>query len=708
MPTAVALFVAIQVLAVTLYVGLAAYVASQRSLRLIDFPFMALCLVQAIDASAYSFLSTQSGPADLPDILRLRTATVILTAVLVLHLAVTTLRGRPRKMGMLLVGAAYAVGLTGVLLSVLTDPIMPGAASNVSPGAFLLRPILSPAGYALVVFCVAINLTTMLSLLTVAVWRGFSARLRSEARHILGPAFLLTLSFLISSAALGLPLASLPSLDLALGVVQRLLCLGAGLLLAYGVLRFGSPAGTPVHYGLSPMVIGVAMAILVDIVPLFGGGQRAPESYLTPPLLTGLLGGILLARPESLQLAGRWLGRLPPQESVFAQQLRAAWRSLAAQEVEALSIEGLGRSLQTQIAAAYVEILERTVPTQDVSGLVFARAEGGPTLRLSSDDLDWPITETVAGKGGIRTEGFPGPASLILPILKDADVVGILAIGEPERGGVYGRSEVMHAEMLADFLSAACSAKIPLTKRATSRTARPVKAAPPTLAIRAFGRLEVIAPRNPLARNPAIPLRARQLLAYLLTSFPAPVAAETLMERLWPEASPETSANSLYVAVYALRRALEPGLPRGEASRYILREGDSYCLQLDDSLWVDTREFEEAYRRGQRMVRANHAEQAASEFQNVLADYRGPFLEEVALDQSPEVEAVRHRLRRFCGEMARLVVQRCVDQGRSSEAEELLLSLRQADPWDETFVELLAQLDQTAPGPRPRSGRVAA
>jgi DNA-binding SARP family transcriptional activator len=190
-----------------------------------------------------------------------------------------------------------------------------------------------------------------------------------------------------------------------------------------------------------------------------------------------------------------------------------------------------------------------------------------------------------------------------------------------------------------------------------------------------------------------------------LAAHPEAVPAETLMERLWPEAPTKMAGNCLYVAVHALRRVLEPGLASGMPSRYVLHEGDAYRLQLDGSIWADVREFEDCYRRGQHMARANDTEATTREFQKAVALYRGPFLREVALNQSPEVEAVRHRLRRHCGEMARFVVQQLVEQGGLEMAEELLLSLRHADPWDETFIDLLAQIgarvDPSTPAPRP-------
>jgi hypothetical protein len=53
----------------------------------------------------------------------------------------------------------------------------------------------------------------------------------------------------------------------------------------------------------------------------------------------------------------------------------------------------------------------------------------------------------------------------------------------------------------------------------------------------------------------------------------------------------------------------------------------------------------------------------------------------------------RHRLRHHCQKIASFVVRQQGEQGRWKEAKALVLALPEADPWDETFAELMAQVD---------------
>lgn len=695
MALASSLFVVAQVLSLTVYATLAAYLISNRGRRFGDLPLTALCVTQAFDAFSFLMLNSPNAPAGIPDLLRLRAALSMLAPAFFLHVAVIPLRARPALVGQALVIAGFLIGGTGALLSGFTNRIITGTAVQGLPGAYILRPILAPFGHVWVSVWLGFSLVIIVPLLLYVLWRGGSRRMRADAHRLLTPSLLLVLAISFRAAALGLPAGSPGSFAVVLGIAERSLALGVGLILANNVLRYGSPAGQPVHYGLGPLAIATSLAVLVDIGLLLFPGHSTHSAYLMAPLITGVVSGVLLGRPEVLRLSDRWLGRQPPTESSFASRLRTAWQGLAAGGAGPLRFEDLARALQTEISAAYVEILQRNGQTgAGQNSLLFGGGAGGPTVRFPSGDLDWPATESSAGDKRIHAEGLPGPASLILPISMEGDVVGILAVGEPERGGVYARGEVMRAELLVDLLSAALIAKIPLVERSPSPPDRPRLTGAPgaTLAIRAFGRLEVVSPPNLLGHTPPIPLRARQVLAFLVTAHPGSVSAETLMERLWPEAAPASASNSLYVAIYALRRALEPGLPKGGASRYVLHEDDSYRLNLDNSIWVDTLAFEAAYRRGQHMVPAYNPGLVAIVFQKALTYYRGPFLDEAALDQSREVEAVRHRLQHHCEEMAHFVVQHLGEDGRWKEAKALVLALREADPWDETFGELLAQV----------------
>ena len=685
-------YVAAQMLSVIVYIALTAYVASNRTSRAAELPFIAFCLSQAFDAAAYLLLNTPDLPAGVPAVLRLRAAVAMLAPALFLHMAVNSYRGRHDLVGAAAAIGAYGIGGSAAVLVGLTDRIMLGAASTGVPGAYIVRAVLSPAGSALALLTTAINLTITLPLLLHALWRGVSPRSRSEARNVLAPATLLMLSILVRVPDLGQP----ASVSLAAGILQRTLSLGAGLLLANGVLRYGSPAGRPIHHRLSPVAIVLALAILVGVPPLLHPEHTAGTATLTTPLLTGLLVGVLLARPETLRLSDRLLRRPPPLESGFTDSLGRAWRILTAKDTRRLSPLELTRALQQEICAAHVEVLVRTLHPEEPEALVFTGDAGRPMVRLPARDLKWPITESTLRDRRIQSAGLPGPASLILPIREATDVVAILVVGEPERGGVYGRSEIMLAEMLANLLSAASGAGVPLVEHPDAAPAdpKPGKTGPGRPAIRAFGRLVVIGPPDLGGFVPTVPLRARQLLALLLTAYPDPLPAETLMEGLWPEAVPRMAANSLYVAIHALRRTLEPNLATGMPSRYVLHEGDAYRLHLDDGIRLDVREFEDAYHRGEHNIRANQPEAAAREFQTALAHYRGPFLDEAVLYLSPQVEAVRHRAMLRCLEMAHFVVRHLGEAGRWQEANALVQALRQADPENEVFLDLVARISQ--------------
>ncbi len=104
---------------------------------------------------------------------------------------------------------------------------------------------------------------------------------------------------------------------------------------------------------------------------------------------------------------------------------------------------------------------------------------------------------------------------------------------------------------------------------------------------------------------------------------------------------------SLYVAIFALRKSLEPDLKRGEVFRYVRRDGDYYRLVIDDNLWVDFLESLKLYWVGKdNLTRANERT-ARNSFELAVRMCRRPFLADAILDLPAEVEATRHRLQRF-------------------------------------------------------------
>jgi DNA-binding SARP family transcriptional activator len=82
-----------------------------------------------------------------------------------------------------------------------------------------------------------------------------------------------------------------------------------------------------------------------------------------------------------------------------------------------------------------------------------------------------------------------------------------------------------------------------------------------------------------------LPLGARQqrlVLALLLARAGSPVSLAELVDLLWDEDAPASSANIVHRHVGVLRRLLEPGLPTRAAGRHIARELSGYRLRADE------------------------------------------------------------------------------------------------------------------------------
>jgi DNA-binding SARP family transcriptional activator len=68
---------------------------------------------------------------------------------------------------------------------------------------------------------------------------------------------------------------------------------------------------------------------------------------------------------------------------------------------------------------------------------------------------------------------------------------------------------------------------------------------------------------------------------------------EQMMELLWPEHDPASSANNLHKTIHAARRALEPTLKSGADSHFIITQGQQIRLRAPGKLWIDVDQFEQ-------------------------------------------------------------------------------------------------------------------
>ena len=159
--------------------------------------------------------------------------------------------------------------------------------------------------------------------------------------------------------------------------------------------------------------------------------------------------------------------------------------------------------------------------------------------------------------------------------------------------------------------------------------------APPEVEIRCFGGFHVDRAGAPLPADAWQSFRAKLLLAYLVHT-PEGASKERLFDVLFPnEHATEAAVN---MTLMRLRKALEPGLEKGQFSRFIMRSGGSYLFNRQAAVRLDTQDFEHALRAAKGAPEAEERHWLDS----ALALYRGDFLPE--FDQA-WVLALRQRLR---------------------------------------------------------------
>ncbi|MGX9884486.1 AfsR/SARP family transcriptional regulator [Streptomyces sp. NPDC002276] len=127
------------------------------------------------------------------------------------------------------------------------------------------------------------------------------------------------------------------------------------------------------------------------------------------------------------------------------------------------------------------------------------------------------------------------------------------------------------------------------------------------------------------------PPKQRALLALLLTEAGHPVAVHEIVDALWGQDPPDSAVNVVQRHVGALRRLLEPELPAGDRSRWLVRGSGGYRLDVgpDD---LDLLRFR-ALR--QRAARDGQPPTATGLLIEALALWRGPAASGIA----PEVRS---------------------------------------------------------------------
>ncbi|MFN8524513.1 MAG: BTAD domain-containing putative transcriptional regulator [Chloroflexota bacterium] len=178
----------------------------------------------------------------------------------------------------------------------------------------------------------------------------------------------------------------------------------------------------------------------------------------------------------------------------------------------------------------------------------------------------------------------------------------------------------------------------------------------PFLDLRCFGQFTVVrdgrtVPAEQFTRRPAL-----TLLKILLMAYGRQIHREELMELLWPQADPRSSAALLKVVVHSLRHGLEPSLPRGSPSSFIRTSGPYYAFSTESPHRLDTRDFTKVANQGKVLDAHGQRTEALSAYGRACALYSGDLLEDERYSDwcAMERECLRETLISLLRRMAQL------------------------------------------------------
>ena len=162
-------------------------------------------------------------------------------------------------------------------------------------------------------------------------------------------------------------------------------------------------------------------------------------------------------------------------------------------------------------------------------------------------------------------------------------------------------------------------------------------AAAPVLAAHLLGPFRVILNGRPIESWPSG--RGRAVLKYLLAQRGQPMPRDVLMDRFWPDASPEAARRNLHQAIYSLRQALRAA---ADVPVVVFQDG-AYCLSAELRVWVDVEEFERHITAGRRHEATGQLADAAAAYEAAVNLYNGDFLADDPYEEWPLL--MRERLR---------------------------------------------------------------
>jgi TolB-like protein/two-component SAPR family response regulator/Tfp pilus assembly protein PilF len=135
---------------------------------------------------------------------------------------------------------------------------------------------------------------------------------------------------------------------------------------------------------------------------------------------------------------------------------------------------------------------------------------------------------------------------------------------------------------------------------------------------------ETLIPSNVWKRR-----KTQALLKILLTEPGQVFGQDQLVELLFADLDPDKALQNLHARISELRRVLEPNLPRGTASTYVLSVGKGrYRFNADAPCWIDAIEFQRQLKEGLQHYADQAWDEARHRLEKAVELHHGDYLAE--------------------------------------------------------------------------------
>jgi DNA-binding SARP family transcriptional activator len=674
-------------IAIAVYLGLAVHVVTHNPRHLINWVFGGFCLTVVIYylSSLFLFPEWHASLESVVWLLRWKWAAISLTPSLYLHLVSFYFPSSWRRLRPWILLPAYVGGAGLALAALFTRLVVAGPYRR--PPPHIVGVMSGPLMYPFVEFFILAVIVGIAGL--AAGYRtAHTPSLRRQIRSLLVPT-----GFIILGSVVDWIVVLTRNTEAIPHQVADISIILAGFLFTSAVLRHGSFAGRPtarrdLFYSVLMAALGLGSFYLALALDRWLG-QFTPFPF---PLATGIL---VIVAAVSFPVVSRWarvrldglLFQAERRQQAMAHELADVLVETA--DVAELQVELLGAlCIALGVHGGYLALPDSQTP----AGMLAVQVVYGNVMVVPGDHVPRPPLPgpepQLAAPLIAQAPAWPGwrDAALFCP-LGGSLSQGVLVLSEKQNGKPFTQQDLAFCSELAGQIDTAQSLNrlrdqrnryleaAQLREQALRNLEKEVlkytqdalrmwdrQALPMVesgLEIRLLGPLEVVRNGQPVPEEAWGTEKAKALLAYLMWKCPVGASREELSEALWPDRSPEESANVFHVTLYRLRRVLEPDRQRG--SRYILHEGGRYRFNSQAPHWLDVAAFRSLLDADEPAI-----------LRQAVALYRGSYLEDVSWSLPPEAEWERRVMERLYADGLRWLAAHAERQQAEFYLEKLL------------------------------------